>query len=268
MLLYLALAARGWGAVLGERPPAGGGWSGLWPGFVRALGSVGLLPATGADAGGVAGGLPWPVVARLAASGPIDRGPVGRPVAALMFNVDWGEEHLPQILDTLARERARATFFVTGWWAERNAALVRRMAEEGHEVENHGQRHVHPAQLDEAAVRAHVAAGGEVIEKLTGRRPRAFAPAYGEFNRQVVDGAAAAGYVTVRWTSNTADYTRPPPAVIVNRAVEGAVNGGLVLMHPTAPTAEALPEIIRQFRARGLALTTVSDVLRLAQARQ
>jgi hypothetical protein len=42
------------------------------------------------------------------------------------------------------------------------------------------------------------------------------------------------------------------------------VNGGLVLMHPTAPTLEALPGVIRAFRGRGLILTTVSDVLRLA----
>lgn len=46
-----------------------------------------------------------------------------------------------RMLDLFAREQVRATFFVLGWVAERFPALVRRIAEAGHEVASHGYAH-------------------------------------------------------------------------------------------------------------------------------
>jgi peptidoglycan/xylan/chitin deacetylase (PgdA/CDA1 family) len=262
LLLILAL-----GGVLWLLYPPAGGLMPAWRQVVVAVAAFGGAPARLQVVHGLASpGTPRPSPYR--GPDPVDRGPANRPVAALMFNVDWGEEYLPGILDVLVRERARATFFVTGWWAGEHPDLVRRMAQEGHEVGNHGAEHVHPAALSRDALLAHLAGGEQVLTRILGRRPApVYAPAYGEFSATIVEVAAAAGYVTVRWTSNTGDYTKPPPAVIVSRATGGAVNGGLVLMHPTTPTLEALPGVIRAFRERGLILTTVSDVLGLAPPR-
>src|SRR5438105_2470563 len=60
------------------------------------------------------------------------RGDPSRPWIALVFNVGAGSEPAISILDTLAEKDYRATFFVLGWWAEKNPDLLRRMAEEGH----------------------------------------------------------------------------------------------------------------------------------------
>jgi polysaccharide deacetylase family protein (PEP-CTERM system associated) len=58
-------------------------------------------------------------------------------------------EHLPsrvasnteRLLELLARSNVRATFFVLGWIARRDPALVRRIAEAGHEIGCHGWAH-------------------------------------------------------------------------------------------------------------------------------
>lgn len=50
-------------------------------------------------------------------------------------------ENSTRVLDLFARHGVSATFFILGWIAERAPALVRRIAEAGHEVASHGYDH-------------------------------------------------------------------------------------------------------------------------------
>src|SRR5882724_8275154 len=50
-------------------------------------------------------------------------------------------ENTRRILALLERHRARATFFVLGWVADRHPELVREIAAAGHEVGSHGYAH-------------------------------------------------------------------------------------------------------------------------------
>jgi polysaccharide deacetylase family protein (PEP-CTERM system associated) len=69
----------------------------------------------------------------------------------------WAEQpsrvvaNTERCLDLLARHGVRATFFVLGWTAERHPALVRRIAEAGHEIGCHSYGHPQVHQLDRAA---------------------------------------------------------------------------------------------------------------------
>ena len=45
---------------------------------------------------------------------------------------------LPRILSMLQRQHINATFFVPGWVAMQHAELIRRVADEGHEIAHHG----------------------------------------------------------------------------------------------------------------------------------
>ena len=46
-----------------------------------------------------------------------------------------------RLLDTFDATGSRATFFVLGWVAERQPALVREIADRGHEIACHGYGH-------------------------------------------------------------------------------------------------------------------------------
>ena len=58
--------------------------------------------------------------------------------AALQFAVSWNAAAIPDILDILKDKSVRATFAVSGEWAENNPALLMRMAAEGHEIASMG----------------------------------------------------------------------------------------------------------------------------------
>ncbi|HHV62321.1 MAG TPA: polysaccharide deacetylase family protein [Firmicutes bacterium] len=180
---------------------------------------------------------------------------------ALTVNVAWGEEHLPRMLDILRENNVRATFFFDGQWVKLYPELVKRIADEGHEIANHGYEHVHVKDVSEAVLRELITKNEEMLNQLTGKAAKLFAPPYGECTDRIVATAGSLGYRTVLWTIDTIDWKKPPAAQIVRKVTEKARPGAIVLMHPTAPTIEALPEIISTLHRRGYWLGTVSDLL-------
>jgi len=74
-----------------------------------------------------------------------------------------------RVLRLLAEYRIRSTFFVLGWVAEREPALVREIAESGHEIASHGHGHVMPMQLTLTEFRDDVVRARRVLEDVSGR---------------------------------------------------------------------------------------------------
>jgi peptidoglycan-N-acetylglucosamine deacetylase len=62
----------------------------------------------------------------------------------LTFDDGPNPSYTPQILDALAAEGVKATFFLIGAMAQRYPALVRRIGREGHTIASHTQNHPLP----------------------------------------------------------------------------------------------------------------------------
>lgn len=73
-----------------------------------------------------------------------------------------------RVLDVLAAARTRATFFVLGWVAERHPALVRAIAEAGHEVACHGYAHQMITRLSPTEFREDIQRAKKVVEDASG----------------------------------------------------------------------------------------------------
>jgi peptidoglycan/xylan/chitin deacetylase (PgdA/CDA1 family) len=185
-----------------------------------------------------------------------------KPNVALMFNLDWGQDLVPEMLDILDRHNVKSTFFVTGTFARKNTELVRRISQMGHEIATHGEEHKDPTSLDPESLKELIVRGAKTIEEVTGTKPPPlFSPPSGDWNDSVVKSAQSLGFATVLWTVNTADWQLPPPDVITKRALESSKNGALILLHPTKPTIQALPSIIAGLRSKGFTLTTVATTI-------
>jgi len=184
--------------------------------------------------------------------------------AALAINVDWGEDIIPDMLHTLETQQVRATFFITGRFAEKFPALVAQIAEAGHEVGNHGYAHPHPDQLGVEENKEDITKTEMILEPLIGYKPVLYAPPYGECGESVLTAAEQCGYTTILWTADTIDWEQPAPSheVLVERVTgDKLTKGAILLMHPKAHTAEALEDIICTIRDKGYACVKVSEVL-------
>ena len=124
---------------------------------------------------------------------PVLRAPADEGRPAHLFTVD-GEEHfhasalegvvdrarwdalesrveagVDAILEALERHGARGTFFVLGWVAARRPAMVRRIAEAGHEVASHGWSHRRVTALWPDGFREEARRSRAVLEDACGR---------------------------------------------------------------------------------------------------
>ncbi|HEX2249092.1 MAG TPA: polysaccharide deacetylase family protein, partial [Gemmatimonadales bacterium] len=79
------------------------------------------------------------------------------------------ERNTMRILEILSEHQAKATFFVLGWVAERHPGLIRRIAEQGHEVASHGYGHDLLYTLSQTEFRADVDRCKKILEDVAGQ---------------------------------------------------------------------------------------------------
>jgi polysaccharide deacetylase family protein (PEP-CTERM system associated) len=84
------------------------------------------------------------------------------------------ERNTQLILDLFSEAAVKGTFFTLGWIAERHPALVRRIAEDGHEVASHGFSHVRVDSQRPGEFREDVRKSRRILEDLTGAAVRGY----------------------------------------------------------------------------------------------
>jgi len=193
-------------------------------------------------------------------------------IVALTFDAGSDRGYAAEILDTLAVEGIKATFGMTGVWAEQNPDLIRRMVDEGHQLINHtydhaswtgystGQPPLTSAERAEQLSRTEV-----VVEQIAGYDMRPyFRPPYGDYDESSLDDLLANGYtVNVMWTVDSLGWNGLSAPEIVRRIVDGTVPGAIHLFHVGAASADAaaLPDMISELRDAGYRFVTVEQMI-------
>ena len=80
------------------------------------------------------------------------------------------EGNVDAILDLFAETGVNATFFTLGWIAERHPALVRRIADAGHEIASHGYDHARVFAFDRARFAADITKARAILEDASGQK--------------------------------------------------------------------------------------------------
>jgi peptidoglycan/xylan/chitin deacetylase (PgdA/CDA1 family) len=192
----------------------------------------------------------------------ITNGPRTRKLVALTFD-DGPSSYTPGFLDVLRRKRARGTFFMLGQQVAPNAALVRRMLAEGHELADHTWSHPNVSAGGSAAS-GQITSTANAIQAASGFRPCHFRAPYGAVGQGLISLARTLGFTTVQWDVDTNDWQLPGADAVYARVVNNVRPGSIVLMHdgggPRSQGLAALPRIIDTLKARGYRLVTVAEL--------
>lgn len=78
------------------------------------------------------------------------------------------EDNVLRILDLLDQAEVKATFFTLGWVAKRNPALMRRIAEAGHEIASHGYDHARVFNFERAQFAEDIRTARAILEDASG----------------------------------------------------------------------------------------------------
>jgi peptidoglycan/xylan/chitin deacetylase (PgdA/CDA1 family) len=205
-----------------------------------------------------------------------ERGTSGRPEVALTFDAGADRGYTEEILDVLKEYGVKASFGITGHWAEANPDLIKRMVAEGHMIFNHTWSHrsftgASTAGWDEGVLtreerQKELFDTAKLIRKLTKGYETApyFRPPYGDLDDSVLADLADAGYyITVMWTCDSFGWNGATVDEILERCAEPAQAGDIILLHVGAESqdAAALPRMIEILQDKGFQLVTVEELL-------
>ena len=165
-------------------------------------------------------------------------------------------------LEILRLYNVKATFFVVGEMVEKYPELLRRIAEEGHEIGNHTYHHPRLSAVPAAEALAEIRACSLAVGRITGMPTQLLRPPGGRLSGEALRAATAANTTVVMWTNNAHDWLKPPPEVIAENILRDLKPGGIMLMHQgDICSVEALPLIIEGVHARGMRFATVGEML-------
>lgn len=179
-------------------------------GMLAGLGIAGV----GLAAGGCAYASMWPA-SRLfgeALTAPHRAGEL-----ALTFDDGPNPAWTPRLLDVLAENEVRATFFLLGGRAQAAPDLVRRIAAAGHLIGNHSWSHPNLALSSRARIREELDRTSDALEQITGAPVRFFRPPFGKRRPATLSIARELGMTPVLWNAMTSDWSEPSAERIAAR---------------------------------------------------
>src|SRR5436190_110987 len=133
------------------------------------------------------------------------RGSRSRRAIALTFD-DGPSEGTNQLLETLNRLAAPATFFVCGMNVQRLPQIVRATAETGHEIGNHTYSHPALYLRSNSFISEEVGAAQSIIYDTTGKAPELFRAPYGARWFGLREAQRQCNLLGVMWTVLALDW--------------------------------------------------------------
>ena len=178
---------------------------------------------------------------------------------ALTFDDGPHPKVTKQILKTLEKYEAKATFFVVGQEVKEHPEILKAVYNAGHEIGNHTLNHAKLTTLKPEEIKQQIQASDSIIKSTIGQRATVFRPPYGSYDKAITD---QLNVPNVLWTIDTLDWKHRDPEKTVMAVKEQAKNGSVVLMHdiPQA-TADALDEVLATLQKQGYEFVTVSELL-------
>ena len=170
----------------------------------------------------------------------------------------------PRLLEVLAKQDVRATFFLIGEFVRKEPGLAREIAAAGHAMGNHTMTHPWLSYCGAARIRTEIADSKAIIENTIGAKISLFRPPHGARRPVVLEVARELGLATVNWNIITHDWRPQPSEAIVAKVRNGIRRnevhgrGSNVLLHdggvgqPRMPSVEATETIIADAKAKGM----------------
>jgi peptidoglycan/xylan/chitin deacetylase (PgdA/CDA1 family) len=170
-----------------------------------------------------------------------------------------------EILDTLAAQCVKVTYFMVGEMARAYPAVVRRAYEEGHTIGTHSEDHpLRFGQLPVEKIRHEIDWGISDVSAALGG-PRYLAPFFripGFARSDTVETELAARGLTVFSSDTVADdwhrHIKPDQIIALAMRRLEALGKGILLLHDIHPaTAAALPGLLKQLKDNGFHIVQV-----------
>ncbi|HKH51266.1 MAG TPA: polysaccharide deacetylase family protein [Mycobacterium sp.] len=181
---------------------------------------------------------------------------------ALTFD-DGPSPFTDRLLQILADNDAKSTFFLIGNKVAANTAGAKRIADAGMEVANHTWEHPNMTTIPPELIGSQIAKANDAIASATGQRPKLLRTAGGLINDKVLAVAKQQGMADINWDVVPFDWINDSNTAATAYMLKTQIKpGSVVLFHDTySSTVDFVYQFIPVLKANGYHLVTVSQLL-------
>ena len=181
---------------------------------------------------------------------------------ALTFNCAWDASDIDTLLDTLGKNDAKATFFVTGEFCGTHPDAVRKMSDGGHSVQSCTDKNIHIKGMNINDLIADAKAASQKIKALTGKEPKLYRAPFGDFDDKTLTTLEGMGLVPVQWSVDSKDLDDPDAVSIKKRVLENTESGSILLFHnESTVNGDTLAQIITGLKQKGFETVRAEELL-------
>lgn len=163
-----------------------------------------------------------------------------------------------QILETLAKYDAEATFFMLGNRVEYYPEIAKKVQEAGHEIGNHSWTHPDLTKANAEKIQSEINATSAIIETVTGQKATVFRPPYGAVNETV---RSQTRLPVILWDVDTLDWQHRDPNQLLTNVKSMTKDGSTILMHDIhQSTAVGLDAVLAYLQSEGYTFVKFSDL--------
>lgn len=191
-----------------------------------------------------------------------------QPLIALTFDDGPTPDKTEQILQILASEQIKATFFLTGRELQQHPLLLQKILAAGHQVGNHSYSHQRLLFKTPGFIAEEIEKTDALLKEGGAPEPYYFRPPYGKKLFLLPWYLSENKRLTITWDLAPENYSQltQDPAKLSAFTVQQAKAGSIILLHvmydSRSNTMAAVPEIIRGLKQRGFQFVTVQELLK------
>ncbi len=180
---------------------------------------------------------------------------------ALTFD-DGPGDYTKNLLLTLKKYKAKATFFVLGSRINRYSNVLKKIDQDGHEIGNHTFNHPDLTKFNDNQIINQLVNTNNAIRSVLPNKPiNLLRPPYGAINQRVSNIAKQNNMSNILWSIDTRDWADRDSEIICNRATASARPGGIILMHDIHKTSVGAMEcILSNLSKNGYNFVTISEL--------
>lgn len=180
---------------------------------------------------------------------------------ALTFDSAWNDDDIDEIIEILNKYNAKATFFVTGKWAEDYSASLNKLYRNKFEIGIHSYNHTDYTTLSRDEILSDIEQCDKALLKAIGYKTDLVRAPSGAYDDNVVRTIEQSGRFYVQWSVDGLDYIETTPQEISSRVTNHIEAGDIILLHNgTKHTKEALPMILESLSDK-YEFVNVSDLI-------
>lgn len=175
-----------------------------------------------------------------------------------------GSFYVRRWMDLMDEYNVKATFFITGEFADSNREVLKEILDRGHEIGNHSWNHEPMGGMKYGEILDEILPTNQVIYEATGGYvPKLFRAPKGRWGFGLNTMLQTLDLTLVQWTFSSGDSSADITSSKLYRNVTGknVHPGAIYLFHNASPCFDIMDEVFEYYKENGYEMVSISELL-------